>query len=458
MSLGLGSSGGFSSGAADAWANDRSVDVPASSLISKLNSYGTDPAQQCGTHILIISDSTGIEPSTTEGWPYLFAQRVATKNPDAAVMVRFWDVTNQRYGYWANLNSGNTQRYIDIDTGTRTLTNSEIGSFTDLDITVDMDPDTSWTPGTTRSIIAQYGSSGSYGHRFQLTSAGGFRFAYSTDGTTSVNRDSTAGHGLTTGRYQVRVTVDVDNGAAGHDVKFYKKPTNSDTWTQVGATVTGAGTISIYRPAARPFELGGNSTTATVPGKYYEALYRNGIDGPVINPQGIENWINNEDIAPVVGAPTIYISIGAQGGAGITPSDTATSGFLNATRLAKMVPPIVSPTTVILNTGHNEIVDGPAWATSLDSWLTAMKAALPFAHYAVITQNPRADTITTRHRKRMGDLVGWAAKNGIPAIDTYSAYLKSTAGLGTLLQGDDLHPTADGALVQVSPVINWARL
>ncbi|WP_188193448.1 hypothetical protein [Nonomuraea sp. SYSU D8015] len=79
----------------------------------------------------------------------------------------------------------------------------------------------------------------------------------------------------------VRVTLDVDNGAAGRDIKFYTSDDGS-TWTQFGSTVTQAGTTVI-----------GNSTTvlavgnrgdnvSPMVGNCYNAEVRNGIGGTVV--------------------------------------------------------------------------------------------------------------------------------------------------------------------------------
>ena len=47
-------------------------------------------------------------------------------------------------------------------------------------------------------------------------------------------------------RLAVRATIDVDNGAAGRDIKFYTATTMAGTWTQLGSTVTAAGATSIF--------------------------------------------------------------------------------------------------------------------------------------------------------------------------------------------------------------------
>lgn len=74
---------------------------------------------------------------------------------------------------------------------------------------------------------------------------------WSTNGSTLSAAASTVDLPLTTsGRLAVRATLDVDNGASGHDVKFYTSDSISGTWTQLGSTVTGSGTTSIFSGTA----------------------------------------------------------------------------------------------------------------------------------------------------------------------------------------------------------------
>jgi hypothetical protein len=73
-----------------------------------------------------------------------------------------------------------------------------------------------------------------------------------------------------------RCTLDVDNGASGHDVQFF---TSSDgvTFTQLGTTITTAGTTSIDA-ATSPIDFGAFSTIPFA-GKFYAMRLFNGIGG-----------------------------------------------------------------------------------------------------------------------------------------------------------------------------------
>lgn len=92
---------------------------------------------------------------------------------------------------------------------------------------------------------------------------------WSENGSTLKTAASTADLPLTTsGRLAVRATLDVNNGAAGYDVKFYTSDSISGTWTQLGSTVTGSGVTSIFSGSA-------NLRIGSIPDvSYFEAIGR----------------------------------------------------------------------------------------------------------------------------------------------------------------------------------------
>ncbi|WML79189.1 hypothetical protein [Streptomyces sp. VNUA74] len=86
------------------------------------------------------------------------------------------------------------------------------------------------------------------------------------------------------GRIGIRVTLDVNNGAGGHTLKFYTAPSVSGPWTQLGADVTVAGTTSIYDSTAA-LKVGNTqagSPYAGLAGRVYAVELRDGIDGAVV--------------------------------------------------------------------------------------------------------------------------------------------------------------------------------
>lgn len=95
------------------------------------------------------------------------------------------------------------------------------------------------------------------------------RFNYSVDGTTTIPRDSTVtlqSVGIVDGQtILVAVTVDVDDGAGNHVVKHWYSINDGVTWLQLGATVTTAGTISLFDTVTVPLFVGSRSDNITNP-------------------------------------------------------------------------------------------------------------------------------------------------------------------------------------------------
>jgi hypothetical protein len=97
-------------------------------------------------------------------------------------------------------------------------------------------------------------------------------FRWSTDGSTTITKTSTASFTQpTNNRIALKVTLDVDNGSAGNDVKFYTASDINSPWTQLGSTVTTAGTTSIF-DSTSPLVIGDNTD-----------LTNNGLFGGVYN-------------------------------------------------------------------------------------------------------------------------------------------------------------------------------
>lgn len=118
----------------------------------------------------------------------------------------------------------------------------------------------------------------------QIDGAGTPSFSNSTDGTagTQVTGLATAtlgSVGITDGqRFKLAFTLDVDNGAGGRVNKFFYSTDGGETWPQLGATVTTAGTTSIFNSNSI-VEIGGllAGTAQLFAGKVYSAQIYNGI-------------------------------------------------------------------------------------------------------------------------------------------------------------------------------------
>jgi len=118
--------------------------------------------------------------------------------------------------------------------------------------------------------------------RFYWATSGFFSSSLDAQSTVAIPDDST--------RLTVRVTIDVDNGAAGRDIKFWTSTTGVEgSFTQLGATVTQAGVTSIFSSNS-PVEVGrtvdGSAVQGDIPsavqGKLYRFQMRSGIGGTVV--------------------------------------------------------------------------------------------------------------------------------------------------------------------------------
>lgn len=115
---------------------------------------------------------------------------------------------------------------------------------------------------------------------------GGLIFMWSEDGTEPDSDHivlSTVSMSPTPhGRLAVRVTVDVDDGAGGHVVRFYTAPDINGPWTQLGEDVADfVGTTSIFNSTA-PVRVGdswGNIAWTRPKGKFWAFQLYDGING-----------------------------------------------------------------------------------------------------------------------------------------------------------------------------------
>lgn len=163
-----------------------------------------------------------------------------------------------------------------------------------LDITGDIDVRIEFTPDYTRNrsfpLITKYlsvGNQRSWG--LFWNSDGQPSFWHSPDGTLASGLSNLAGVTLPerTGRTALRVTLDVNNGAAGHDYKWYLSDSIDGTWTLISSG-TVAGTTSIFSGTAE-LEIGVGNTGSgifsgyyTFPGKIHAAQVYSGIAGTLV--------------------------------------------------------------------------------------------------------------------------------------------------------------------------------
>lgn len=162
-----------------------------------------------------------------------------------------------------------------------------------LDVTGDLElvwhvAPTDWTPASAPALAGKGSTSSNFSWGAIITAGGNLAFRWSADGVygTSKNAISTAATGFTDGAaYWLKITVDVDNGAAGADVKFYTAPDQAaepTSWTQLGSTVTLTPATPIHAGTA-PLTTGSSyAASINYAGRLWRFIMRNGIGGSTV--------------------------------------------------------------------------------------------------------------------------------------------------------------------------------
>jgi len=116
----------------------------------------------------------------------------------------------------------------------------------DIDIKVKLTM-ADWTPTSTKALVAKHNTAGNQrAYLFRVDVGGILRLYTSPNGTAIVSSVSTSPLSFADNETKwVRMTMDVDDGSGNRVVKFYTSDDGS-SWSQLGTTVTSAGTTSIY--------------------------------------------------------------------------------------------------------------------------------------------------------------------------------------------------------------------
>ena len=151
-----------------------------------------------------------------------------------------------------------------------------------------------WTPSGSQVLVAKFAESVGDGYEFYVRSDGLLAFSWEDAVGTISTKLSTVVPTIADGALLlIRATLDVNNGAVGHDVKFFTKTSTEATaradalsnsgWTQLGATVTTAVTTSI-KDGTPALNIGREDagTSFFLSGKIYAAVIKSGIDGTTV--------------------------------------------------------------------------------------------------------------------------------------------------------------------------------
>ncbi len=144
---------------------------------------------------------------------------------------------------------------------------------------------TPWLSGNHSPIIGKAASDATMGYELAYGFDERFRMQWH-DGTSFQSISSIPHVPADFKRTRVRATLDVDNGASGHDVKFYLSESalgEIDNWVQLGSTITTAG-VTQLTAESNDLEVGAdrNGGRANWFGRVFAAQVYAGIDGTLI--------------------------------------------------------------------------------------------------------------------------------------------------------------------------------
>lgn len=283
----------------------------------------------------------------------------------------------------------------------------------------------SWAPGSTYTLISDFGNDGAVGFQFYLNSTGNLVFRWSPTGLIAnlITRTSTVVvPGVTGTPLWCGVDVNLNNGSGQYVITFYTS-TDGHNWTPLGTPFTTTGSTSIFQTGNR-YELGSrtNGGVELFAGDILGVQARiGGMYGPTFLPTQPDQWYPDATGVRLSNyAPTLTIVNGSWQGKGLDQFD-------DPTNLPLMVPhyPYLA---VIVNTAHND--PNYLGRNLTDKWDAVMARILrraPDAEVAVLTQNPRVASLgalyATDHEQRISQIASYARNRGFGVIDTYQEFL-----------------------------------
>ena len=410
--------------------------------------------------LLLQGDSTGNDDNE---WFYQTMQWLASKYPKYSFLQRSWSDTHQNYsGLIKTIQTGdNGDAYITFNgisnnlSAPDTVANRITG---DLDVIVKLSMN-DWTPATVQVIASKFGLAGNRGWAILIgsgASAGKPSLWWSPDGSALLGGEGSALQcseaipvldGLP---IWLRVTLDVDNGSGGHDIKYYIS-TDGITWTQLGTTRVGVGITSIF-PSTALLAIGMRDQNGGYwAGKAYKAIIKSGIDGKIIaspnagmaHPVGATSMKDTEGNTWTIsgvsgnGSPMVSILNCSKPGASLAYS-------ADVTRFGLQTP--MTPDLSFISYSHNEGAK-IVYQTEYEGLASQLLTKYPNTGIVCVTQSPQKSpmsiTDVNAHTVRNRQVSLVSAKNNYGLIDTFRAFIE-LGDYSSYILSDGVHPAQSG--------------
>ncbi len=160
--------------------------------------------------------------------------------------------------------------------GAETPDSANLSITGDIDVRVEVAFD-DWD--TFGGLANKFSGSSQRSWAFYKNADGTLTFGWSTTGADLITKTSTAAVVVpASGRLALRATLDVNNGAAGNDVRFYTASSIGGSYSQLGSTVTTAGVTSIFDSTAA-VQAGRSNIGVGLVGRVYAFECYQGIAG-----------------------------------------------------------------------------------------------------------------------------------------------------------------------------------
>lgn len=406
---------------------------------------------------LFISDSTGDD--STEFIRSFVETYVAPAFPTCRVNYIPFNSVSNNYLIWQQAINTGTEPYVTVsatDGRGWAVDPDLVGTEgTELELRVDCAMDDWGSDALDQTFISRYGSAGHISWRLYSAYGGTLKFEWSVDGTNLTTATCSVTYGLSAwannSRRRVGVTLKCDNGSGGYEVKFYASSVDNSSYSQVGNTIVGGATTSIYNAANQTVEIGSRgATNAAVTagntmfgaGKFYSAYCASTIGGANRLPVFIREWnAPYGSLGTRNGGPQISVYNASVGGTNLTAhavQDTA-ERQISRSRMA----------FVWIASSHNEITAShdKTFIDALDLEMQRVAARIRYPLFTLCTQNPLYSPITEdkmqSQRARNILLHAKCAYSRLCMADIYNAYGTNRALVAT----DGMHPLAAGSVI-----------